>query len=144
MQRRALRCLTVMLTVCTVIGVSAYISVWVDAQDSAANAGRTQLVCGTAKPDGGVVTDEEFRAFLDADVSPRFPNGVTTVKGTNQFQSAGVLVKETAFVVTFLYPLDRAREANRKINEVRRLYNLQFQQSSVLRVDDAFGVHVSF
>jgi hypothetical protein len=143
MQRLALRCLTVMLTVCTLIGVSASMSVPEDAQDSAANAGRTQLVFETAKPDG-VVTDEEFGAFLDAEVSPRFPNGVTTVKGTNQFQSAGVLVKETAFVVTFLYPFDRAREANRRINEVRQLYNLQFQQLSVLRVDDAFGVHVSF
>jgi Protein of unknown function (DUF3574) len=144
MQRLALRFLTVILTVVTLIGVSAYMSVPVDAQDSVANAGRTALVFGTAKPDGTAVTDAEFGAFLDVEVSSRFPNGVTTVKGANQFRSAGVLVKETSFVVTFLYPLDRARDASRRINEVRQLYNLQFQQSSVLRVDDAFGVRVSF
>jgi hypothetical protein len=134
-----------MVTVSTLFGVSAYMSARVDAQDSVANAGRTQLVFGTARPDGTVVTDTEFAAFLDAEVSPRFPNGVTTVKGAGQFRrSDGVVVKEDAWVVMFLYPLDRAREAGRRLNDVRRLYNERFQQESVVRVDDAFGVRVSF
>jgi len=143
MEQLALRSLTGMLAICTLIGVSAYMSGPIDAQDSAANAGRTQLVFGTEKPDHlSAVTEEEFLVFLDTEVSSRFPNGVTTVKGANQFKSEGILVKETSFVVTLLYQLEKSREASRKINEVRELYKLQFQQSSVLRVDDA--VHVSF
>src|SRR5262245_20034140 len=45
---------------------------------------RTELYFGTAKPDG-VVTDEEFHLFLDTEITPRFPDGLTLLKGDGQF-----------------------------------------------------------
>ena len=105
---------------------------------------RTELFFGTAKPDG-VVTDEEFFAFLDAVITPRFPDGLTLLKGDGQFRGEdGVIIKEDSFVLILLYPLEDFRDSNRKINVIRERYKDGFQQESVLRVDDPFAVRVSF
>jgi hypothetical protein len=53
-------------------------------------------------------------------------------------------VKEESFVLVLLYPAETANESHRKIERSRRLYLKQFQQESVLRVDDPLGVWVSF
>ena len=105
---------------------------------------RTELFFGTAKPEG-VVTDEEFREFLDRIITPRFPDGLTLLKGNGQFRGEdGVIVKEDSFVLILLYPLEDFRESSRKIDVIRERYKDEFQQESVLRVDDPFAVRVSF
>jgi hypothetical protein len=105
---------------------------------------RTELFFGTAKPDG-VVSDEEFLAFLDAVITPRFPDGLTLLKGAGQFRDEeGVIIKEGSFVLILLYPLEDFRDSSRKINVIRERYKDEFQQQSVLRVDDPFAVRVSF
>ena len=105
---------------------------------------RTELFFGTAKPDG-VVTDEEFFAFLDAVITPRFPDGLTLLKGDGQFRGEdGVIIKEDSFVLILLYPLEDFRVSNRRIDVIRERYKDLFQQQSVLRVDDPFAVRVSF
>ena len=105
---------------------------------------RTELFFGTAKPDG-VVTDEEFFAFLDAVITPRFPDGLTLLKGDGQFRGEdGVIIKEDSFVLILLYPLEDFRVSTRRIDVIRERYKDQFQQQSVLRVDDPFAVRVSF
>ena len=105
---------------------------------------RTELFFGTAKPEGAV-TDEEFLAFLDQEVTPRFPDGLTLLKGDGQFRGEdGMIIKEDSFLLILLYPLEGFRESSGKINAIRRLYTVQFQQESVLRVDDPFAVRVSF
>ncbi len=105
---------------------------------------RTELFFGTAKPDG-VVSEDDFIAFLDAEVTPRFPDGLTLLRGDGQFRGEdGVIFKEQSFVLILLYPLDGFRESNRRIDAIRRLYKAMFQQESVLRVDDPLAVRVSF
>lgn len=105
---------------------------------------RTELFFGTAKPDGAV-TEEEFLAFLDAEVTPRFPDGLTLLKGRGQFTGEdGVLIKEDSYVLILLYPLESAKEGNKQIEVIRHRYLKQFQQESVLRVDNPFTVRVSF
>jgi hypothetical protein len=113
-------------------------------RNRAVGFGRTELFFGAAKPDG-VVTEEEFRAFLDQEVTPRFPDGLTVLEADGQFTGAdGVLVREDAFVLVLLYPAESRDDSGRKIEHIRRLYMRQFQQESVLRVDDPLGVWVSF
>jgi hypothetical protein len=108
------------------------------------NFARTELFFGTAKPDG-VVTDQEFLAFIDAVVTPRFPAGLTLLKGNGQFQTDdGEIIKESSFLLILLYPVEEFRESSRRIDVIRRRYTTQFQQESVLRVDDPFAVRVSF
>jgi hypothetical protein len=105
---------------------------------------RTELFFGTAKPEG-VVTEEEFRAFIDAQVTPRFPDGLTLLKGDGQFRGRdNIIIKEQSFVLILLYPHETFNKSSQKIQKIRDLYKAQFQQESVLRVDDPFIVWVSF
>ena len=109
------------------------------------NFARTELFFGTAKADGSVVTESQFFAFVDQEITPRFPDGLTILKADGQFRGAnGAIVKEESFVLILLYPAEDFRANSRRINEIRNLYLAQFQQESVLRVDDPFAVRVSF
>ena len=105
---------------------------------------RTELYFGTARPDG-VVTDAEFREFVDQHVTPRFPDGLTLIKGDGQFRSEGsVLIKEQSFVLILFYPYGTRDECLRRIERIRFLYKQEFDQQSVVRVDDPYIVWVSF
>jgi uncharacterized protein DUF3574 len=106
---------------------------------------RTELFFGTAKPDGTVVTEAEFMAFVDAQVTPRFPDGVTLLRGNAQFRGeTGEIVKEDSFILILLYPVGEVTVSNRRIETIRRLYKEAFQQESVIRIDNPFAVRVSF
>ena len=106
---------------------------------------RTELFFGTAQADGGVVSDAEFFEFLDRVITPRFPDGLTLLKGDGQFRNAaGQIVKEDSFVLILLYPFEDFRDSSRRINVIRERYKDEFQQESVLRVDDPYAVRVSF
>lgn len=96
---------------------------------------RTELYFGSTKPDGSMVTDAEFTQFVDSEVTPRFPDGLTLLKGYGQFRnSLQVIVREDSRVLILFYP-PQMLEANKNIQELRDLYNAAFQQESVLRVD---------
>ena len=47
-------------------------------------------------------------------------------------------------VLVLLYPYETFAEGSRRIERIRSLYKKQFDQQSVLRVDDQFVVWVSF
>ena len=116
----------------------------VTAQNGALPFVRTELFFGTAKPNG-VVTEEEFRNFVDQQVTPRFPDGLTVLKGDGQFRGEDdITIKEQSFVLILLYPQDTFSKSSRKIERIRDLYKEAFDQESVLRVDDPFIVWVSF
>lgn len=96
---------------------------------------RTELYFGSSKPDGTEVTEAQFKQFLDQEVTPRFPDGLTVLTGYGQFRnSAQVIIQERSTELILLYPLQMP-EANRKIQEIRESYKRAFQQESVLRVD---------
>ncbi|WP_210586430.1 DUF3574 domain-containing protein [Streptomyces sp. GESEQ-35] len=98
----------------------------------------TQLFFGTARPDGGpAVTDRQFMAFIDKEVTPGFPNGLTVQSGRGQWKDAsGTIEKERSYELILLYPLAEAGAGDRKIEEIRRDYEKAFGQESVGRVDD--------
>jgi hypothetical protein len=96
---------------------------------------RTELFFGRAKSDGSVVSEEDFRRFLDQEVTPRFPNGLTLMSGTGQFRGAsGMITREDAVLLILLYStVDR--QSSEKIDQIRESYKREFHQESVLRVD---------
>jgi hypothetical protein len=97
---------------------------------------RTELYFGTARANTTPVTEAEFQGFLDATITPAFPDGLTLLKGLGQFRgAAGVTIEETSFLVILLYPADARRESSEKIEAIRRAYKEQFTQESVLRSD---------
>lgn len=95
---------------------------------------RTELFFGMALPDGSMVSGDEFQRFVDQEVAPRFPSGLTLLGGNGQFRDArGATIKEHSKLLILLYPYDRAN--SRKIEAIRDAYVQTFQQESVLRVD---------
>jgi hypothetical protein len=105
---------------------------------------RSELFFGTAKVDG-TVSDEEFLEFVDRIITPRFPDGLTLLEADGQFRGEdGIIIKEKSFVLILLYPLEEFAKSSRRIETIRERYKDQFQQESVLRVDDPFAVRISF
>jgi hypothetical protein len=95
---------------------------------------RTDLFFGRARP-GGVVTEAQFQAFINAEVTPRFPDGLTLLTGIGQFRDPGGATQvEGANLLILLYPQHDAH-ADRKIDAIRSGYRRRFEQQSVLRAD---------
>ena len=95
---------------------------------------RTELYFGLSKPDGSRISDTEYQAFLDKEVTPRFSKGFTVLNGNGQFRGAnGEIVREPSKVLVLFYALGDARST--AADEIRAAYRTQFQQESVLRVD---------
>lgn len=106
---------------------------------------RTELFFGTAKPDGTAVSDEEWDAFLDTEITPRFPEGLTVLEGAGQWQEAdGDIIEEQSKIVVLLYPREAIAESNADIEAIRAAYARAFQQDAVLRADDDRPVCASF
>jgi hypothetical protein len=104
---------------------------------------RGELYFGTTKDDGTAYTPEEFEAFLDKEITPRFPDGLTLLTGVGQWKGQSGIIQERSQLLIILYPEDTAAESSAKLEEIRNLYEQQFHQESVLRAD-AYPVCTSF
>jgi len=96
---------------------------------------RTELFFGLEKPNGSAVTADEFQYFVDTEVTPRFPDGLTLLTGQGQYKNfSGDIVDEGLKLLILFYPF--SRESSQAIDEIRDAYKNAFQQESVLRVDE--------
>ena len=90
------------------------------------------LYFGTAKPNG-VVTTEEWAAFLATSVTPRFPTGLTVWQASGQWTNEnGDVVREGAFVLSLVHPDDHSSET--AVRALAAEYKSRFNQRVVLRV----------
>ena len=106
---------------------------------------RTELFFGMDKPDGTEITEVEWQAFLDAEITSRFPDGLTVLSGAGQWQGENEeIVQERSKIVILLYPREAIAESNTEIEQIRAAYEKSFQQESVLRADDDRPVCASF
>jgi len=84
---------------------------------------------------GGEVSDADWRGFLSAEVSPRFPDGLTVADVYGQWRGPkGSFVREPSkalFVV-----LGHRGDDQRRLALVRDAYKRQFRQDSVLLVEE--------
>ena len=81
---------------------------------------------------GGVgVSQAAFRRFIDAEVTPRFPDGLTILDAHGQYRDAAraALVREPSKVVLIVLD-DEARDAPRLV-EIADAYKRRFRQQSV-------------
>jgi hypothetical protein len=91
------------------------------------------LYFGMAKPTGGIVTQDEWTAFLRTVVTPRFPAGLTAWPASGQWRGAdGHIVREDSYVMNVLHPADATAE--REIQAIVAEYKTRFAQEAVLRV----------
>lgn len=77
------------------------------------------------------VSDREWTDFLDREVTPRFPNGLTVVDASGHWRDiqTGHLVREPSKILTLLADGDPA--TLRLIHEIVDLYKDRFHQQSV-------------
>jgi hypothetical protein len=96
------------------------------------------LYFGLSKP-GGEVSQRDWQDFVDAQVTPRFPDGLTQWKAEGQWKETGKgTAKEGSRVLQIVHTDDPAAEA--KIQAIRQAYRNEFIQTSVLRVKQGAGV----
>jgi hypothetical protein len=80
------------------------------------------------------VSDGDWKSFVDAEVTPRFPSGVSVADDYGQWRGAdGALVREPSKVL--LLVLTGAAGEQAKIGAMRAAYKARFHQQSVLLVE---------
>ena len=90
------------------------------------------LYFGTAKPAGSVGADE-WAAFLEQVVTPRFPQGLTVSAAAGQWRGAdGAIVREATHVLHLIHADEAIHE--RAVAEIVTAYKRRFEQEAVLRV----------
>ena len=104
---------------------------------------RTGLYFGQSRPDGSLIAEAEWERFLAAEVTPRFPAGLTVTHAHGQWGAVGSVVREQSRIVVVIYPAERAEASSLLLEEIRRAYVTQFSQDSVMR-EDAAPVCASF
>ena len=88
-----------------------------------------QLFLGAKPP--AKVSDREIRKFVDAEVTPRFPDGVTVVDGGGQWRGdENRMIREAAKVVMIVLP--EKGDPTAKVEQVRNAYRARFKQDSVV------------
>ncbi|HEX5724974.1 MAG TPA: DUF3574 domain-containing protein [Longimicrobiaceae bacterium] len=93
---------------------------------------RDELYFGLNQRDGGTVSEAEWQAFVDGEITPRFPDGLTVLDAYGQFRADGVIIRERSKVLVLLHRGTAAE--TRGIQEIIDRYKERFDQSSVLRV----------
>jgi hypothetical protein len=94
-----------------------------------------RLYCGRNIRTGGMVSEEQWRAFLAEEVTPRFPAGLTVWSADGQWRDdQGKVVREPSFVLEVVHPDNAASEA--ALGAIADAYCARFNQDAVLRVRD--------
>lgn len=101
---------------------------------------RCELYFGLAIPGGGEVGAADWQAFVDAEVTPRFPQGLTVLSAQGQWRGAdGAIAREASRVLVLLLPDDDAG-ASARIDALRTRYRERFRQEAVGRACTAARV----
>ena len=89
---------------------------------------KEELYFGALIPAGGMVTDSLWQRFLDNEVTPRFPEGYTSLDAMGSYQVlSGVTVKEPSRIIILLYNSSTPM-IERRVLEVMERYRKQFGQ----------------
>ena len=96
---------------------------------------RTELYFGLSQANGGSLSEQAFQHFVDSQITPHFPAGLTVLAAKGQFKAlaGGPIVQEASRIVLLLYPF--SKKNSQAIEQIRKAYKNTFQQVSVLRVD---------
>ena len=92
--------------------------------------GRVELYFGAVG-----ATYRAWSVFLASVVTPRFPNGFTSLEGIGQWRGPRGLTRERTHVLVIFYHRDDTSDA--RIEAIRSAYRRTFAQVSVLRADSS-------
>jgi hypothetical protein len=95
-----------------------------------------QLFFGRNVGDKPGVSEADFHRFVDDELTPRFPDGLTVLDGGGQWRGEeNSLIREASKVVLIVLP--NAQDASDSIEAVRNAYKTRFNQESVLLITQA-------
>lgn len=102
---------------------------------SCASYQRSDLYFGRDIPDGGTVSEQQWKAFSDSVISSYFPEGYTEwdAKGRWKDTQTKETITEPTKVVTFFGKM--TQERNAALDSIAQRYLRRFGQQSVLRTD---------
>ena len=82
------------------------------------------------------VSEAAFHRFVDEELTPRFPDGLTVLDGGGQWRGPeNKLIRESAKIVLIVLPQNG--DAAQRIEAVRSAYKTRFHQDSVLLITQA-------
>ena len=92
-----------------------------------------ELVFGRNVGDRLGVSEDDWRRFIDEDVTPRFPDGLSVMDVQGQWRASnGQIIHEPSKVLYLV--LDGGPDDPMKVTNIRDAYKRRFQQESVLLV----------
>lgn len=95
-----------------------------------------QLFFGRNAAGKPAVSEVQFRKFVDEEVTPRFPDGMTVMDGGGHWRGEeNKLIREAAKVVLIVLP--KGRDADSRVEAVRNAYREWFHQDSVMLITQA-------
>jgi hypothetical protein len=92
-----------------------------------------QLFLGRNIPGGGQVSEADWQSFLDDEITPRFPDGLTVEDAVGQWRGGGGLVPEPSKRLTIV--LRGSADEQSKLSAIREAYKRRFNQDSVLLLE---------
>jgi len=95
---------------------------------------KIELFFGLSIPEGGTVTEADWKDFTASTITPRFPDGLTVYDASGQWRNSdGSLSREGTKIVVLI--TDNSKEKFLLTDEIREAYKKQFHQESVLLVN---------
>ncbi|MEJ6789843.1 DUF3574 domain-containing protein [Brevundimonas sp. BR2-1] len=100
-------------------------------------AGSTaELYFGRNIGDQPGVSEADWRAFLDEEVTPRFPDGLTVIDAAGQWRSqSGAIGREASKVLVIV--LSGRSDERARLDAIREAYKRRFRQEAVMLVERA-------
>lgn len=93
---------------------------------------QTTLYFGLSRPAGPPVTADEWQAFVDSVVTPRFQAGLTVFDTQGQWLGGnGAVVRENSKALLLIHGAEQESD----VEALRAEYKARFAQESVMRVD---------
>ncbi len=95
----------------------------------------TQLYFAQSRPDGSLITYEEWNHFKATHIARVFKEGSTTISATGNWYdtTSHQLITEPTYVVSYVHK--RSAVISKQIDSLRNIYVVMFKQQSVLRTD---------
>ena len=97
---------------------------------------REELFFGRNIAGGAIVSEEEWRQFLDSEITPRFADGFSVADVSGQWRNAaGMIERESSKDVIIVLPAGNGTESRTQLGAIRDAYKRRFNQESVLLIE---------
>jgi hypothetical protein len=92
-----------------------------------------ELYFGLSIPGGGTVSEADWRRFVDEEITPRFPDGLTITAAEGQWKDRTGMVREPS--KRLFVAIAGAQADDAKLEAIRAAFRTRFRQQAVLRVE---------